>query len=143
MSEQIIPAGHHLAALLEEAGAPLQIKPVPTSTPEPREILIKASAVALNLVDHAQRDKGFAVERFPYVLGSDAAGTILAVGDEVSQTDFPVGARVLVFATAYYGTDNKHGSFQQCIIVSSERVTVIPDKMSFADAALIPMVRWI
>ncbi|KAL4925242.1 zinc-binding alcohol dehydrogenase family protein [Aspergillus undulatus] len=58
----------------------------------PDEVIIKINATAINPVDWKIRDSGIFLESFPAVLGSDAAGQIVAVGNTV--THLPLGARV-------------------------------------------------
>ncbi|KAL2822395.1 chaperonin 10-like protein [Aspergillus granulosus] len=56
------------------------------------EVAIRITATAINPVDWKIRDYGFFLKSFPAVLGSDAAGEIVSVGDGVS--GFAVGDRV-------------------------------------------------
>lgn len=56
------------------------------------EVGIRITATAINPVDWKIRDYGVFLDSYPAVLGSDAAGTIAAVGSNVS--NFAIGDRV-------------------------------------------------
>ena len=66
----------------------LQMVPVPEVGPN--EVLIHVEWAGVGKWDTFEREGGFAREfgieaKFPYVLGSDGAGTIAAVGDRVKE----------------------------------------------------------
>lgn len=73
----------HKAALLTNWGTPLSIGERPTPTLAATEILVQVKAIALNPVDHFQRDRGFGIDKYPTVLGSDVAGVVVQVGANV------------------------------------------------------------
>jgi NADPH:quinone reductase-like Zn-dependent oxidoreductase len=127
----------HQAAVLKAAGQPLVVESVPTVQPGPGEVLISVKAIAVNPVDYFMRDFGLFVTKYPFVLGSDIAGTIEAVGEGV--TDFEVGARVLAFAPPFYAQEVRYGGFQEKVLVPSPVAAAIPDSLGFVDAATLPM----
>ncbi|KAF2456367.1 chaperonin 10-like protein [Lineolata rhizophorae] len=130
----------HQAALLTAVGSPLTVQSRPTPTPGPKEIVIAAHSVALNPVDYVQRDMGMFIENVPAVLGSDLAGTIAAVGPDVTQPWAKPGARVLAFATAFYARGAPDfGAFQERVRVPAVFVTPLPDGLGFREAAMMPM----
>jgi NADPH:quinone reductase-like Zn-dependent oxidoreductase len=62
--------------------------------PGPHEVLVRVGAVSLNYRDKLVIDSGFGIDlKLPFVPLSDMAGTVEAVGSEVSR--FRVGARVV------------------------------------------------
>src|SRR5437868_10053679 len=78
------------AVAIDEFGGIEKMKsrelPVPEISPD--EILVRVDTAGVGVWDPFEREGGFAKEfgmkvPFPYVLGSDGAGTIEAVGDEV------------------------------------------------------------
>ena len=84
------------AAVLEEIGKPLVIKEVATPTPGPGQVLIRVAACGvchsdLHLAD-GDWDLLRPVTKIPLILGHEAAGTVAAVGDDV--TTVRVGDRV-------------------------------------------------
>lgn len=56
------------------------------------EILVRIESAGLNPVDWKIRTYGAAVEVFPAVLGTDAAGVVVEVGEEVEKVK--IGDRV-------------------------------------------------
>ena len=80
------------------------------------------------------------IASYPAVLGSDVAGTVLAVGSAVTGSDFKPGTRVLAFAPAFYMQGKPdYGGFQKRLIVPSVNATPIPHDLSFKAAAMLPM----
>lgn len=69
----------------------------------PGEVAIKITVTAINPVDWKMRDYNKFISEYPAVLGSDAAGSVAAVGPDV--TGFAVGDRVF-----FQGIIGKHGS---------------------------------
>ncbi|KAI0454099.1 GroES-like protein [Xylaria acuta] len=131
--------GTHKAAILRHKDSRLTV--VERVTPEPglNEILIEVKAVALNPVDHYQRDFGFPpLPFYPAIIGSDVAGIVIKTGSQVS-TVAP-GARVIAFASSFYqGGSTDHGAFQQCVLAQSEGVIPLPDDMSFEQGSVFPL----
>ena len=82
----------HRALFLPEKQAPFVVRSVPTYKPGPGELLIKVEAAALAPVDWAIQSMGILVEKYPVILGFDAAGTVEEVGEGV--TKFKKGDRV-------------------------------------------------
>ncbi|KAH9906399.1 putative alcohol dehydrogenase [Xylariomycetidae sp. FL2044] len=80
------------AATVSEAGAKHAITNRSVAPLESGEVGIKITATAINPVDWKIRDDKFWFKNPPMVLGSDAAGEIVAVGPDV--TGFAVGERV-------------------------------------------------
>ncbi|KAJ3096178.1 hypothetical protein HK100_005630 [Physocladia obscura] len=134
----------HKAAILPEKGGNLQVQLRPTPTPGANEVLIGVKSISLNLVDGYQRSVGMPpVSSYPAVLGSDIAGTVLAVGANVNT--FKVGARVAAFASSFYITENgtNYGAFQECVLVPAVAVAPIPDAVSFTTASALPMIAFV
>ena len=131
----------HLAAILpsKEAGA-LSVSSRPTPTPGPKELLIEVSSIALNPIDYYMRDFGFALSTFPAVIGSDIAGTVIAAGSSVASDAPKVGTRVAAFAPCFFrGGTPDYGAFQKKVLVPAVAAVALPEKLSFNEAALLPM----
>ncbi|KAJ3133531.1 hypothetical protein HK100_004361 [Physocladia obscura] len=129
----------HKAAISNKRGEELKVATRPTPTPGPGEVLIQVKSVALNPIDHVQRDTGFQVAKYPAIFGYDIAGVIAQVGTEVS--DFlAVGKRVAAYSFAF---DKKgapdYGGFQEYTLVPAEVVAPIPEDLTFNEATLLPM----
>lgn len=129
----------HRVALLKGKGKTLEVTDRLTPTaPGPNEVLVQVKAIALNPVDHIMRDTGWWVKVYPAVLGSDVAGTVLAVGSSV--TNVKVGTRVCGYAPAFFVKGKPdYGAFQEKVLVPMENVCPLPEQISFMEACLLPM----
>lgn len=125
------------AAVLNEQGARLVIEDRPVYKPEADEILVKVHALSTAPIDWKMQEYGVFVEKYPLILGSDVAGTVEAVGPNV--TLFKKGDRVTGFAGVLHTKDSRQGAFQQYSVVDTSAAAKIPDSMSFDEAAILPM----
>ncbi|MEU7693575.1 zinc-binding alcohol dehydrogenase family protein [Microbispora hainanensis] len=104
---------------------------LPVPRPGPRDLLVRVEAVAVNPVDYKVRrnsDPGGE----PRVLGWDAAGTVVAVGDEVEL--FEVGDEVY-----YAGALDRPGANSRFHAVDERIVGRKPATLSFTEAAALPL----
>ncbi len=114
----------------------LVFRDVPDPTPSSGQVVIDVHAASVNPLDvHMMTGTPMLVRltaglRRPKqtVRGADVAGVVAAVADDV--TDLAVGDRVVGMA---------RGSFAEQAIASAGALTTIPDEMSFADAAALPV----
>jgi zinc-binding alcohol dehydrogenase family protein len=105
---------------------------LPDPKPAGHDILVKVEAVSVNPVDTKQRAPNPKVEATPRVLGYDAAGTVAAVGPEV--TLFKPGDEVY-----YAGDVTRPGSNSELQLVDERIVGRKPKSLDFAQAAAIPL----
>jgi NADPH:quinone reductase len=114
-----------LAAAFDHGGGPevLTIHHPPTPKPGAGQVLIAVHAAGIGVWEADMRKAPGQRARFPIVLGSDAAGTIAAVGPGVS--GFKVGEAV-------YGVAN--GSYAQYATARAQSVARIPKGMGFEQA---------
>lgn len=82
------------ALFLKEKFGAFEVGTKPLPSPGPGEVLIKVIATGLNPVDWKIQSHGIFVVDFPTPLGSDAAGQVEAVGEDVTQ--FKKGDKVYV-----------------------------------------------
>ena len=113
----------------------LRTLPVPEVGPD--EVLIRVESAGVAVWDVFEREGGFAqmfgIEpKFPYVLGSDGAGTVAAVGEQVSR--FKKGDRVYA-ATL---TNTKGGFYAEFTAVKADNASHVPDKLTTEQAAAMP-----
>ena len=101
-------------------------------SPGPRDLLVKVEAIAVNPVDTKVRAPKDKVESQPRVLGWDAAGTVVAVGAEVSL--FKVGDAVY-----YAGDITRAGSNSEFQLVDERIVGHKPLSLSVPEAAALPL----
>ncbi|MET7300687.1 zinc-binding alcohol dehydrogenase family protein [Embleya sp. NPDC005575] len=104
---------------------------LPVPTPGPRDLLVRVEAVALNPVDYKVRQNADPGGE-PRVLGWDAAGTVVAVGDQVKL--FSVGDEVY-----YAGALDRPGANAGFHAVDERLVARKPVSLSFPEAAALPL----
>jgi zinc-binding alcohol dehydrogenase family protein len=105
---------------------------LPKPEPQRRDLLVRIEAVSVNPVDTKVRAPKPKVESPPRVLGWDAAGVIESVGPEV--TAFKPGDEVY-----YAGDITRPGTNSQYHLVDERIVGRKPGKLSFAEAAALPL----
>ncbi|WP_308222233.1 zinc-binding alcohol dehydrogenase family protein [Microbacterium oleivorans] len=130
------------AALMRAPRARLTVERMPMPEPAADEVIVRVRAVAVNPVDWVIQGTGAVTYRWlpaPAVLGSDVAGEVVAVGSQV--TRFHVGDRVVGLATGTdKGRDSRHeGAFQHYTALLERLTAPIPDAISDAQAAVLPL----
>lgn len=127
------------AVALDKFGGPeaLKIQNIPIPEIDAQEVLIRVEAAGVGAWDPFERQGGF-VEimgikpKFPYVLGTDGAGTIAAVGKDVNR--FKEGDRVYAAELA----NPKGGFYAEYAAVKVDNVSLIPGHLSIEQAAVLP-----
>ena len=105
---------------------------VPKPEATGRDLLVKVEAISVNPVDTKVRAPKDTVENTPRVLGWDAAGTVVAVGPEV--TLFKVGDPVF-----YAGSITRPGANSEFHLVDERIVGHKPASLDFTHAAALPL----
>lgn len=105
----------------------LQLEELATGKPGPGEVLLQHAAIGINFIDTYQRSGLYPVN-LPSGLGSEAAGTVLAVGAGVSHV--AVGDRV-----AYAG--GPLGAYSSQRLIPAAVLVKLPDSISHDVAACI------
>ena len=147
------------AVPLREFGPPEVLRPmaVPTPAPGPGEVLLEVAAVSVGrLLDVVARAglHPYARFTFPHLLGAEHAGTVAAVGPDV--TDVHVGDRVAVFPLVVDRDDeytragrpelsphvtvigtHRPGAYAEYSVVPARNVLVMPEQLSFDDAVAV------
>lgn len=106
----------------------LKLEDVPDPQPGPGQVLIRVAAVGVNPVDTYIRAGLYGPKTFPYIPGTDVAGTVESVGEGVTTTR--VGDRVY----AWVRPDG--GSAEQAVCPSAD-VHTLPPRLSFAQGAAV------
>jgi NADPH:quinone reductase-like Zn-dependent oxidoreductase len=127
------------AVALDKFGGPeaLKIQDRPIPEIDAQEVLIRVEAAGVGAWDPFEAQGGF-VEitgikpTFPYVIGTDGAGTIAAVGKDVNR--FKEGDRVYAAELA----NPKGGFYAQYAAVKAENTALIPGHLSIEQAAVLP-----
>jgi len=104
----------------------LEYTEVPDPVPGPGEVLIDVAASGVNFIDVYHRIGRYQLP-LPFVPGSEGAGTVAAVGPDV--TGVRVGDKV--------GWVNVVGSYAERQVVPADRVVPIPDEVSPETAAAV------
>lgn len=137
------PTPKNQAAWLVAGKDALQVGEAPYPVPAAGEIVVRNHAVAVNPVDWIMPYLG-ALRMFPwikppFILGSDLAGEVVAVGEGV--TEVRPGDRVLAMAAGAckQRARSAEGAFQAYSIVLPRLTTVIPDHIAYAEACVIPL----
>jgi NADPH:quinone reductase len=114
------------AIQVAETGGPENMKlvDVPTPTPGPKQALVRIAVAGVNFIDVYFRIGLYTAER-PITLGNEGAGTVEAVGPEV--TEVAPGDRV-----AYAMT---RGSYAEYALAPAAQLVKIPDHVDFSQAA--------
>ena len=103
----------------------------------PDEILVRLESAGVGAWDPLEREGVFAglfetEAKFPYVLGSDGAGTVVAVGERVKE--FREGDRVYGMSLM----NPKGGFYAEYIALQAEHASRIPDKLPMEQAGALP-----
>ncbi|RZL02661.1 MAG: zinc-binding alcohol dehydrogenase family protein [Rubrivivax sp.] len=123
--------GYHQNLPLSQPESLLDLD-LPEPTPGPRDLLVEVHAVSVNPVDTKVR-KGMApAAGQAKVLGWDAAGVVLSVGEQVQ--GFKAGDRVW-----YAGSIGRAGSNAERQVVDERIVSLMPTSLDFAQAAALPL----
>jgi NADPH:quinone reductase-like Zn-dependent oxidoreductase len=131
--------GHVKAFYASSFGGPevMTFGDLPDPTPRAHEVLVAVEASSLNPVDWKLRrgdHKVLAGSRFPKIFGGDYAGVVEQVGTKVSS--FRAGDRVYGFRAVLFGAAGAHA---ELVVAKSTSLRRIPDGLSFAQAATLPV----
>ena len=134
----------------------LKYEDVPIPKINQNQCLVKIKAAALNHLDIWVR-KGFPGIPLPMIMGSDGAGVVEKIGTKV--LDYSVGDRVLIQPLTYCGNcrwckqnkenycekwgifgENQDGTQCEYMAINADHLRIIPEGMSFEEAAAFPLV---
>lgn len=126
------------AVALDRFGGPetLKVQTLPVPEPGADEILIHVEAAGVGAWDPYEREGGFAellgrAPKFPYVLGTDGAGTVAAVGENVEE--FKEGDRVYASELG----NPKGGFYAEYAVVKAENAAIIPGGLTTEQASVL------
>ena len=117
---------------ITKTGAPevLQLREAADPTPGAGEVRIRVKASSINFADIMARLGLYPdAPKFPAVVGYEVSGVIDAVGQGVTQ--FKTGDRVIGIC--------RFGGYTDTAVLALDQVYPLPDKMSFAQGATIPV----
>lgn len=117
---------------IDDSDALLDLEMPAPAPPQAQDLLVQVHAVSINPVDTKLRGPKPGEENPPRVLGFDAAGTVVAVGPQV--TAFEIGDEVY-----YAGDVTRPGCNAQLQLVDERLVGRKPATLDFAEAAALPL----
>lgn len=130
-----LPKSNH-AIQISKTGGPevIEFKQIGYPSPKPDEILIKVEWAGVNFIDTYLREGIYPIFGFPYTIGIEAAGTILALpaskevlnNGEYQSRNFKVGDKVVI---------NDSGAFVNYLAIHWEKVGPLPEGVSTKVAA--------
>lgn len=127
-----------MAAVLHRFGGPEELRLQEIDVPKvgPEDVLIRLAYAGVGEWDAFERQGGYAKmlglnPEFPYILGSEGAGTVVARGENVSN----VNVGDLVYAPGFLNP--KGGFYAEYAAVESQYVSLIPVGLTRQEAAVI------
>ena len=105
----------------------LRFDEVDVPTPQAGEALVKIAAAGINFIDIQHRTGRYKAPALPFTLGSEAAGTVAAVGPGV--TEVAVGDRV-AYAMVL-------GAYADYAVVPARRLVQVPSAIELQTAAAV------
>lgn len=125
------------AIVIEQYGGAEQLKEKEVGRPtiNDDQVLLEIHATSINPIDWKMRE-GYLKEmlpfEFPIILGWDAAGVIVEIGNSV--TKFQVGDRVMTRPLT-----TRQGTYAEFVPVEERLLAKMPEAMSFEEGAAIPL----
>jgi NADPH2:quinone reductase len=117
------------AIRVHECGGPevLRYEDVSQPSPGPGQVLVEIEAAGVNFIDIQFRTGAYPPPGLPFTPGSEAAGTVVEVGEGVD--DLAVGDRV-AYAMIL-------GAYAESAVVPADRLVKLPAGVDFASAAAV------
>lgn len=108
----------------------LRLDDIPTPEPGPGQVLIEVHAAGINYAD-TRRRLGIYLEPspLPFILGSEVAGTVAALGAGV--TTWKVGDRVMALTS--------HGGYAEYVATPATSIMPLPESLSYVEGAAFPV----
>lgn len=104
----------------------LKLEDLPDPKPGPGQVVVRARAIGVNPVETYVRAGKYGQRQFPFTPGTDAAGTIQAVGRGVAR--FKPADRV-------YTSGSISGAYAELILCEEWQVHPLPENVSFEEGA--------
>ena len=127
------------ALILNASARTAILRNIPQPSPSPNDLLVQVHAISLNPIDplyvaHPLGQSG-------RVIGSDFAGTVVALGANVPlSSNLVVGARVAGFLQGACSANERPGAFAEYVVVPWDLVWRVPDAVSMEEAAGVSLV---
>ncbi|KAI0074202.1 GroES-like protein [Panus rudis PR-1116 ss-1] len=122
-----------LVAPAQYAAPVIQI--IDVRSPGTNEVLVRVEAASISPADEVVKDFGPPWYEYPAVLGFDAAGVVVELGEGV--IDLTVGDRVIFQPYLKFPLTLESGGYKQYAIAPADIVVKIPDNLHFDEASTI------
>src|SRR5699024_11599496 len=106
----------------------LQLTQQKKPQPSKGELLIEVHAAAVNRTDIVNRESENSYLEY-HILGIEVAGIVVDQGDD---TSLPIGTKVMGLVNG--------GGYAEFAVMPEERAIIVPEELSFTEAAAIPEV---
>jgi NADPH:quinone reductase-like Zn-dependent oxidoreductase len=118
------------AAVIDRFGGPeeLHVAKIPIPKIGPKDILVKVNTAGVGVWDPWLREGGATAQSFPIVLGSDGAGSVIAIGTSVRH--FEVDDK----AYGYAYNNPKGGFYAEYAVIPEENMAIVPPKVKLDEA---------
>src|SRR5699024_9672567 len=124
-----LPENMHAAVVTQAGGQEnFDWREVPVPTPDAGQVLVETAAAGLNFIETYQRSGLYDVP-YPFIPGSEGSGTVIAVGDDV--TNIAVGDRV--------ATASAEATYAEFFVAPADKLLPVPDTIDLIEAAAIPL----
>lgn len=128
MTSQPTPTPYRVTAPHSGDAHVLRTETFTPPSPKDEELLVRVAAAGVNFIDTYQRSGVYHAE-YPLVLGSEGSGTVIEVGQNVTQ--FVPGDRIMWHSAS--------GSYASHVTVPAASAYRVPDNAELPDAASIPL----
>src|SRR5687767_13169058 len=114
------------AIQVSQVGGPevLELVDLPIPEPKPNEAVVQIEAAGVNFVDVYYREGRYPAQ-LPFLPGQEGAGTVTAIGADV--TNVEIGGRVAYTSVL--------GAYADYAAVPADRLVTIPDQLDFPQTA--------
>ncbi|GAO48329.1 hypothetical protein G7K_2503-t1 [Saitoella complicata NRRL Y-17804] len=127
MSSSSLPSKMRIIQIEKTGGRDvLQYDEVPVPKPGSGQVLIKNEFIGVNYIDTYFRTGLYPPPKFPYILGREGSGQVVAIGEGVKK--FSEGDRVVYLAEA---------SYAEYTLAAESKTSQIPEGISNHDAAAV------
>jgi NADPH:quinone reductase len=123
------------AIRVHQFGGPevMKLEDVPDPKPGASQVLVRLHGVGVNPVDAYVRAGTYAIKPdLPFIPGSDGAGVIETVGNEVK--NWKLGDRVYIYMTA---CGPRTGAYAQLTVCNTSQVHALADDVTFSQGAAV------
>lgn len=134
-------APRNRASWLKEKQSPQNVvDDAPYTEPSTNELVIKATATAINPADFMIQKLGILINEYPAILGCDVAGEVVQVHPSL-EDQFKIGDRVVGSAQPLRpkGDCYCYSAFQEYVVLQAPCIAKIPTGVSYKDAVVLPL----